>query len=167
MKKFTTLALTLGLVSTILSGCGGTSTSSSTSSQTKETLIVGMECGYAPFNWSEVSSTSTNYPIANSAGSYADGYDVQIAIKIANALDRELVIQKVDWEGLIPAVQSGSIDIIIAGMSDTEDRRVNVDFTSAYYTSTHVLVVRKDSAFASAASIDDFAGATIVGQKGT
>jgi putative lysine transport system permease protein len=62
--------------------------------------------GYAPFNWSEVSSTSTNYPIANSAGSYADGYDVQIAIKIANALDRELVIQKVDWEGLIPAVQS-------------------------------------------------------------
>ena len=52
MKKFTTLALTLGLVSTILSGCGGTSTSSSTSSQTKETLIVGMECGYAPFNWS-------------------------------------------------------------------------------------------------------------------
>lgn len=167
MKKFTTLALTLGLVSTILSGCGGTSTSSSTSSQTKETLIVGMECGYAPFNWSEVSSTSTNYPIANSAGSYADGYDVQIAIQIANALDRELVIQKVDWEGLIPAVQSGSIDIIIAGMSDTEDRRVNVDFTSAYYTSTHVLVVRKDSAFASATSIDDFAGATIVGQKGT
>jgi putative lysine transport system substrate-binding protein len=77
------------------------------------------------------------------------------------------VIVKTEWDGLIPALTSGKIDAIIAGMSAREDRKVSVDFTDNYYTSELVIVVKKDSQFASATSLADFAGAKITGQLNT
>ncbi|MDD4774652.1 MAG: transporter substrate-binding domain-containing protein [Eubacteriales bacterium] len=79
----------------------------------------------------------------------------------------ELEIVKIAWDGLSPAVESGSIDLIIAGMSPTAERKEAIDFTDNYYKSNLIIVVRKDSPYAAASSLADFAGAKIVGQQGT
>ena len=132
----------------------------------RPTLTVGMECAYAPFNWTETFKTETNYPI-DGTQFYAEGYDVQIAKKIADELGYRLVIKSIEWDGLIPALESGQINAIIAGMSDTEERRANVDFTSSYYRSTHVLVMAANSKYVNGKTLNDFAGANVVGQKET
>jgi len=130
------------------------------------TLRVGMECGYAPFNWQQTNESEFTAPIADGSG-YADGYDVQIALRIAQALDMKLEIVKTEWEGLIPAVISGNIDLIIAGMSPTAARKATLDFTDYYYQSELVVVVKKDGAFADAKSLDDLSGAVICAQLNT
>ena len=130
------------------------------------TFRVGMECNYAPFNWTQVEADDNSVPIDGGMG-YAGGYDVEIAKKIAEGLDKELVICKIEWDGLIPALQADQIDAVIAGMSPTAERKVTVDFTDAYYNSDLVVVVRKDGAFAEAASLSDFAGAKVTGQQNT
>lgn len=132
----------------------------------RPTFTVGMECAYAPFNWTENVKSDTNYPIEGTQF-YAEGYDVQISKIIADRLGYRLVIKKIDWDGLIAALESGQIDAIIAGMSDTEERRNSVDFTSAYYRSTHVLVMSSQSKYITGKTLNDFAGAKVVGQKDT
>ncbi len=130
-----------------------------------KTLRVGMECFYPPFNWTQNDNSNGAVPIEG--GGFAGGYDVEIAKKIATGLGRELVIVKTEWDGLPPAVTSGKVDVVIAGMSVDEDRKKTMDFTDNYYTSTIVVVVKKDSPFAKAASKDEFAGAKITGQLNT
>lgn len=156
ITKFLTLMVMVAALATI------------TSCKPKEvdnrpTFTVGMECAYAPFNWTENEKSDTNYPIDRTSF-YAEGYDVQMAKKIADALNYRLVIKAIEWDGLIPALQAGQIDAIIAGMSDTEERRANVDFTAAYYRSTHVLVMDKNSKFVNGTTLNDFEGANVVGQ---
>ena len=126
-----------------------------------------MEVNYAPFNWSQPNGSNEAFPVSNSPGEYANGYDVQIAKLIAEGLGLELEIIKIDWDGLIPALQSGKIDAIIAGMSPTEERKKEIDFTDNYYTSDLVIVVRNDSEFVDAKSIQDFKGAKISAQLNT
>ena len=135
--------------------------------ETNGTLIVGMECAYAPFNWTETEKSDTNVEISNIPGAYAEGYDVQIARIIADELDLELQIKSLSWDALINNLNSGGIDAIIAGMSPTPERLESIDFTSSYYESTHVMLVKADSVYAEATSLDDFAGATVIGQTGT
>ncbi len=129
------------------------------------TFRVGMECNYAPFNWTQVDETED--AIAIDAGGFAGGYDVEIAKSIALALDKELEIVKIEWDGLIPALNAGLIDAVIAGMSPTEERKITVDFSDPYYESDLVIVLRKGSAFESAVSLNDFAGAKITAQLNT
>lgn len=131
-----------------------------------EEFRVGLECNYAPFNWTQVEADELSVPIEGGMG-YAGGYDVEIAKRIAEGLGRDLVIVKVEWDGLIPALQSGMIDAVIAGMSPTAERKVTVQFSDAYYNSDLVIVVRKDSQYASATQLSDFAGANITGQLNT
>ena len=128
-------------------------------------LRVGMECAYAPFNWTELDDSKGG--VAIDGGGFAGGYDVEIAKRIAASMGRDLVIVKTEWDGLLPSLTSGKIDLIIAGMSPSDARRESIDFSDYYYTSDIVLVVRKDSAFAEAASINDFVGAKVTGQLGT
>ena len=130
-----------------------------------ETLRVGMECNYAPFNWTQVDEGENG--IALAGGGYADGYDVRIAQKVAEYLGYDLEIVKTEWDGLIPSLTTGAIDCIIAGMSPTDERLLTIDFSDPYYESDLVIVVRKDGAYANAASLADFTGAKIVGQQGT
>ena len=128
-------------------------------------LKVGMECAYAPYNWAQ--ATENEYTVKLDNGMYADGYDVQIAKKIATALGVTLEIKPIEWEGLIPALESGEIDMIIAGMSPTEKRKLSIDFSDTYFDSNLVMVVKKDGAYANATSIQDFASAKITGQLNT
>lgn len=130
------------------------------------TFRVGMECNYAPFNWTQAEPTEYTVPIEGGGG-YADGYDVQIARKIAEGLGKELVIVKTEWDGLPMGVMSGAFDAIIAGMSPTAERKFTLDFSDSYYTSQLVVVVKKDSAFANAKSLADLSGAHITGQLNT
>jgi len=130
------------------------------------TLRVGMECNYAPFNWTQ--AEPSEYAVAiEGGGGYADGYDVQIARKIAEALGKELVIVKTEWDGLPMGVMTGAFDAIIAGMSPTEERKATIDFTDSYYTSQLVVVVNKDGKYANAQSLADLNGAMITGQLNT
>lgn len=128
-------------------------------------IKVGMECDYAPFNWTQAKSSDT--AVAIDGGGYADGYDVQIAKMIAAGLGVELKIVKTDWDGLTTALTSGTIDLIIAGMSPLADRKVTIDFSDYYYASELVMVVKKDGPYKDATSIADFKDAKITGQLNT
>ncbi|HFI0125945.1 TPA: ABC transporter substrate-binding protein/permease [Streptococcus suis] len=130
-----------------------------------EYLRVGMEAAYAPFNWTQEDDSNGAVPIEGT-NQYANGYDVQVAKKIAEALDKELLVVKTKWEGLVPALTSGKIDMIIAGMSPTEERKKEIAFSDSYYTSIPTLVVRSDSQYANATSLADFSGAKITAQQG-
>ena len=133
----------------------------------KAVLKVGMECAYQPYNWTQFDKANGAVSIKGKTGQYANGYDVKIAKMIAEELDMKLEIHAYEWGSLVPAVESGALDFIIAGMSPTAERKEKIDFSDAYYESNLVLVVRKDGAYASADSIDDFAGAKITAQGGT
>ncbi len=132
----------------------------------KELFRVGLEADYAPFNWTQMDSSNGAVKIDGSP-EYAGGYDVEIAKKIAEGLDKELVIVKVEWDGLVPALQANKIDAIIAGMSPTEDRKETIDFSDNYYKSDLVMVVKKGSKYENATSIQDFSGAKITAQLNT
>ena len=127
---------------------------------------VGMECNYAPYNWTQAEPSEFTVPIEGGGG-YADGYDVQIAKLIAEGLGKELVIVKTEWDGLPMGVMSGAFDAIIAGMSPTEERKATLDFSDPYRTNKLVVVVKKDSPFASATTLDELSGAVITGQLNT
>ncbi len=129
------------------------------------TLKVGMECNYAPFNWTQSEQSET--AVALPAGGFADGYDVQVARFLAEKLGMELEIVKTEWDGLPPALMSGKIDLIVAGMSPTADRKMAIDFSDPYYESDLTVVVRKDSPFAAAKTLADLKGAKITGQMNT
>jgi len=128
-------------------------------------LKVGMECAYAPFNWTQTGSE--NNAVAISGGGYADGYDVDIAKKIADGLGYKLVIVKTEWDGLLPALTSGKIDAIIAGMSPTSERLQSIDFSDNYYTSDLVVVVQKDGPYADVKDLAGLSGARITAQLNT
>ena len=132
--------------------------------ETKETLIIGMEANYAPFNWTETSASSYTYPLFDKTGEYADGYDVQIAKMCADELGYNLIIKKFTWDALIPALNTGEINMIIAGMTDTDERRLSIDFTDPYYTSELVLIVSADSDLADMTDLSDLNGKTVVSQ---
>ncbi|MCR5088191.1 MAG: transporter substrate-binding domain-containing protein [Oscillospiraceae bacterium] len=130
-------------------------------------LRVGMECAYAPNNWQESEETETNVPIENVPGAYAEGYDVQFARIIADYLGLELVVIKMDWDGLIEALNQGQIDAIIAGMADTATRREAINFSTPYHETVYGMLVNSGSAFENATSIQDFSGASVLGQRDT
>lgn len=138
-------------------------------SQDAPILKVGMECDYAPFNWTQSDSSNGGYPIANQSGKYANGYDVQIAFNIAENLGYRLEIYSYTWDALIPAVQSGNLDAIIAGMSPTEERKQGIAFSEPYYTSNLVVVTRTDSPIYGKTSLEeiDLSGVRIAAQPGT
>ena len=176
--KLTGLSMFTVAGSTFLAGCGPAAESSGSVATTEaaaasgtlgdgKTLRIGMEAAYAPYNWQVESESDTTIPIENVSGAYADGYDVQIAKKIAEALGMEPVAVKMEFGSLVDSLVNGQIDIICAGMSVTPERAQSVDFTDSYIDDEVVMVVKKDSSFAGATKLSDFSGATVLGQKDT
>ena len=130
-------------------------------------LTIAMECAYAPYNWTQSDDSNGAVPISNVPGSYANGYDVMIGKKIAEANGWELEVVQSDWDSLVPGVQTGTFDAVIAGQSMTAERSEQVDFAGPYFYATIVCVTKNDSAFANAASIADLAGGSCTAQIAT
>lgn len=166
MRKFSFLIVLIVLSASILVGCEGGLIVKQEDQMTKDTLVIGMEAGYPPFNWTQNDNSNGAVQI-DGLQEYAGGYDVEIAKRIAEGLNRELIIKKIEWEGLGPALTSSTIDGIIAGMSPTDERKKSIDFSSNYYTSDLAIIVREGSPYEDAKSIQDFKGATLTGQLNT
>ena len=187
MKRLLTLLMALAMTAS-LAACGGsddtaaedttaeTETTDTESTETSETdaipgledgvFTVGMECAYAPYNWSQSDDSNGAVPIKDST-EYANGYDVMMAKKICEANGWELEIVRTDWDSLVPGVQSGVYDAVIAGQSMTADRMEQVDFAGPYYYASIVCVTKADSPYASAAGISDLSGGSCTAQIAT
>ena len=151
-RTIATLLAALMLLALTACGAGTTPPAQDTNTPAEEAdppatessqFRVGMECAYAPSNWQESAATDTNVPVENVAGAYAEGYDVQIAKYVAARLGMNLEIYSIEWDSLLPALESGAIDAIAAGMSPTAERAAQIDFTDTYYESNLVVIIRK------------------------
>ena len=129
-------------------------------------LTVAMECAYAPYNWAQPDDSNGAVPIKDSL-LFANGYDVMTAKQICEANGWELEIMQLDWDSLIPAVQSGVCDAVIAGQSMTSERMEAVDFAGPYLYATIVCLAKQDSKFAQAKGISELSGGTCTSQSGT
>jgi putative lysine transport system substrate-binding protein len=130
-------------------------------------LTIAMECAYAPYNWTQTDDSNGAVPISGSNGEYANGYDVMIAKMICEANGWDLEVIRTDWDSLVPGVQSGLYDAVIAGQSMTEERSESVDFAGPYFYASTVCVTLKDSAYADAQGLSDLAGGTCTAQSAT
>ena len=175
-KRMKALAAVLALTAA-LTACGQSAASGSTAGAAGTSaangsgledgvFTVAMECAYAPYNWTQADDSNGAVPIKDST-EYANGYDVMMAKKIAEALGVELEIVRSDWDSLIPAVQTGTVDAAIAGQSMTQQRMEQVDFSEPYFYASIVCVTKKDSPYASAKSIADLSGGTCTAQIAT
>lgn len=129
-------------------------------------LTVGMECTYAPYNWTQNDDSNGAVPIVNNPGSYANGYDVMIAQRICDTYGWKLEVQAINWDGLIPALNAGTIDAVIAGQSMTAERMEQVDMAGPYFYASIVCVAKKDSEQAKAKGISELTG-SCTAQTGT
>ena len=177
MKKKLLSAAALAMACMLsFAGCSSSSSSSSSSDSDSSSdasgvlndnvLTVAMECGYAPYNWTQPDDSNGAVQIKDSPD-YAYGYDVMMAKHIAEELGMDLEIVKLDWDSLVPAVQSGTVDCVIAGQSITSDRLEMVDFTEPYYYASIITLVKADGPYANAASVADLVGATCTSQQNT
>ena len=130
------------------------------------TLSIAMECAYAPYNWAQPTDDNGAVPIVDS-NEYASGYDIMMAKKICDAYGWKLEVHQLDWDSLVPAVQSGQVDAVIAGQSMTKERAEQVDFAGPYLYASIVCLVKSDSKFADAKGKSDLSGGNCTSQQGT
>lgn len=172
MKRFAVMFLTLVMVLS-LAACGSPKEEAPAAENklsipgTEDgVLTVGMECQYAPYNWTQLDDSNGAVPIVNNPGSYANGYDVMIAKKICENYGWKLEIMALEWGGLTPALNAGTIDVVIAGQSMTAERMKEVDMAGPYYYATIVALTTADSANAKATAISELSG-NCTAQSGT
>ena len=183
MKKLLALTMALAMV-LALAACGSSNSGSAAPAASADksagaasgddaipgtedgVLTVGMECAYAPYNWTQSDDSNGAVEIVNNPGSYANGYDVMIAKKICEQYGWKLEVMAIEWDGLISALQAGTIDAVIAGQSMTEERLQQVDMAGPYFYASIVCVTKKDAPQASATGISELTG-TCTAQTGT
>ena len=150
----------------VLAGCGNTSGTANSAAaeadgalqEIKDSgkLVVGTCADYPPYEWHLVQDGADKII----------GFDIDIAQAIADELGVELEVQDMDFDGLIPALSTGKIDMIIADMNPTEERKQSVDFTDIYYTQKDALVIKSEDA-KDFRSEDDLKKASLATQKAT
>lgn len=167
MKKITAFVMAVAMMLTMVVCSAGASDATVPSGVEDGVLTIAMECAYAPYNWTQSDDSNGAVPISNVPGSYANGYDVMIGKKIAEANGWELEVIQSDWDSLVPGIQTGKFDAVIAGQSMTAERSEQVDFAGPYFYATIVCVTKADSKFANAASIADLKGGSCTAQIAT
>ncbi len=130
-------------------------------------LTIAMECAYAPYNWTQMDDSNGAVPISGTDDEFANGYDVMMAQRICDAYGWDLEVIRTDWDSLVPGVQSGLYDAVIAGQSMTEDRMEEVDFAGPYFYASIVCVTTEGSDYADAQGLADLAGGTCTAQIAT
>ena len=137
-KRILVLGLSLlGVAAINLTACGSNAVNNNT-------LVIGMECAYQPFNWTQTKSNEFTLPI-DGTSEFADGYDIAVARYLSENLNRPVVIKRINWDDLIPSLQSDSINMILAGMSSTAERRQTIDFTDPYLESDLAFLIRTEN----------------------
>ena len=169
-QKFGKSVLTAVIVSSMslvaLAGCskGAASTTAGAtedSASGKEVLRVGMECAYAPFNWTQDEATTPDGSKAvkiYDSTFYAYGYDVAVSQMIADQLGMDLEIHKVEWSSIGISLDAGDYDCIIAGMGRTAEREMSYSFTTPYYYRDNCIVVKADGAYADVTGLSQLKG---------
>ena len=174
IKKLAAMALVTVMAVSAFAGCGASgktagteSTKTEGSESTDNVLRVGMECAYAPFNWTQDTDTTPDgskaVPIYDS-NYYAYGYDVAVAQKLAEEMGMEVEVHKVEWSSIGISLDAGDYDVIIAGMGRTAEREASYAFTEPYYYRDNCIVVKKGSEYENVKGLSDLAG---TGCKGT
>ena len=173
MKRLFCLMLALLMVFTLAACGGGEEETTAPSGEGSAipgledgVLTVGMECVYAPYNWTQMDDSNGAVPIVNQPGAYANGYDVMMAKKFCEKYGWELEVMALEWGGLSAALKAGTIDAAIAGQSMTDERLAEVDMAGPYYYASIVCVTKKDSPLASATGISQLSG-TCTAQQAT
>ena len=141
-KKLTVFCAVAALMTGALAGCGGaknekkaeTKPESAATSTTGGTLVMGTNAAFEPFEYTTTKGLVDEF----------DGIDVAIALKIAEKAGKTLEINNMEFDGLIAAVSNGKIDMAVAGMTVTEERKKNVDFSDTYYVASQVILVNPD-----------------------
>ena len=165
-RRIIAIALVALAAASMLFAGGSSESSDTTSASGRPVLRVAMECGYAPYNWTQTTDANGAVQISGSSD-YAYGYDVMMAKLIAEELGYDLEIVKLDWDSLVPAVLSGTVDCVIAGQSITSERLQMVDFTDPYYYASIICLVKEGSEFENAQGVSDLAGASCTSQMNT
>lgn len=150
LKKIAAFILSAAIV-VALAGCGAKKDSGKSSSDKTETLVMGTNATFPPYEY-----VDDNNKIV--------GIDAEIAQAIADKLGMKLEIKDMEFDSLIPAVKSDSIDVVLAGMTVTDERKQSVDFSDSYSTGVQVIIVKEGSDIKSA---DDLKGKKIGVQSGT
>jgi len=119
----------------------------------KDTLIVGMELSYPPFEMTDEKGAPK-------------GVSVDLANELGKALGRKTVIQNTAFDGLIPSLKTGKIDLILSSMTITEERKNSIDFSDPYLTTGLCLLVGKKSSVKAIEDLDK-PGITVAVKKGT
>lgn len=169
IRKLIAVALAGVMMVASMAGCGAKEKTTDTD---KKVLRVGMECAYAPFNWTQDSDKtpdgSTAVPIYGTSF-YAYGYDVAVAQKLAEQMGMELEIHKVEWSSIGISMDAGDYDCIIAGMGRTAERELAYSFTDPYYYRSNCIVVKKDGKYSSVTKLSDLfdTGCKVTTQLGT
>lgn len=166
------LMLLMLILALLLAGCGmkpAGQEKNEPTAQTGKVLRVGVECAFAPYNWEEDTPSESNVPISNHPGFYAEGYDIQIAKLAASRMGYELEIVKMPWDGLLEGLNQGQVDAIFSGMVDSKEHKQAAAFSEIYvlYPTEYGVMVKKGNVYESAVVPSDFAGASLLGQKGT
>ena len=153
MKKLLTLML-LSLV-VVLGACGTSSDedNSSSNSSDKKVLVMGTSADYAPFEYIDTAKSEDII-----------GFDIDLANALGEKLGYEIQVKDMDFSGLISALQSKKVDLVLSGMSPTPERAENVDFSDIYYTARDLVVTADDS---NIKSVQDLEGKTVGVQLGS
>ena len=169
MKKATkaaALVLAMTMLAGVFGACGnsgnaGNSASEASSSEAQTpaeggNLVFGTNAEFPPFEFVTASGVIDQY----------DGIDMAIAKQIAEENGKTAVIENMEFDSLLVALQNGQIDAAIAGMTVTDERKETVDFSTPYYTATQVMIVKEDSDITKAADIADKKICVIQGYTG-
>ncbi|MGI8351929.1 transporter substrate-binding domain-containing protein [Niallia circulans] len=136
MKKL--LALMLLSIVVILSACGASTdekgSNSGYESADKKVLVMGTSADYAPFEYIDTAKSDEII-----------GFDIDLAKALSEKLGYQIQVKDMDFSGLISALQSGKVDLVLSGMSPTPERAENVDFSDVYFTAKDLVVTTKDS----------------------
>ncbi len=138
MKKFLTFLMIM-LFGITLSSCKTDNRIS------EDALVIGLEAGYQPFNWTVYQSSEHTLPIYGTEGEYADGYDIAVAKYLSQDLGRDVIIKRTAWDSLIPDLNKGEINMVLAGMTATEERKKEIDFTVPYLESNLAFLIQKNN----------------------
>lgn len=116
-------------------------------------LVVGMELAYPPFEMTDTAGKPT-------------GVSVDLANALGKSLERPVVIQNMAFDGLIPALKTGKVDLVISSMTATAERAQSIDFSDPYISTGLCLLLKKDSTAQSISDLDK-EGVKVAVKKGT